>query len=125
MVACDDIEAAIKSPFRVVLRDVKRHQNARRWEVTNAASDHFTGSGLQARLPRRAEERAAMIRWLKEMLLLNILLVPPMVFFPAICLMLAAHPNPLAAQLCFWMALFPFAGYFPLVPTWLWRRRHV
>ena len=30
----------------------------------------------QARLPRRAEERAEMIRWLKEMLLLNILLVP-------------------------------------------------
>lgn len=28
------------------------------------------------RLPRRTEERAAMIRWLKEMLLLNILLVP-------------------------------------------------
>jgi len=31
---------------------------------------------LQARLPGRAEERAAMIRWVKETLLLNILLVP-------------------------------------------------
>jgi hypothetical protein len=146
-----------------------------------------------------------MIRWVEEMLLLNILLVPPMIFFPVICLTLAAHPVPLAAQLCFWfaplsagfwvlvysqwssamawqrmgrlhqwrsdhdgflctipracgwllfgivgsflcevafavvfrfvphcesrlglwMALFPFAAYFPLVPTWLWRRRHV
>lgn len=35
-----------------------------------------SGSGLQARLPRRTEERGAMIRWLKEMLLLTILLVP-------------------------------------------------
>ena len=146
-----------------------------------------------------------MMRWLKDMLLLNILLVPPMLLFPAICLTLAPHPDPLAAQLCFlfgplsagfyvlvysqwssahawnkmgrlkqwredhggflctipracgwllfgivgsfaaevgfclafrfvphcesrlglWMALFPFAAYFPLVPTWLWRRRHV
>ena len=30
----------------------------------------------QARLPRRTGERAGMIRWLKEMLLLTILLVP-------------------------------------------------
>lgn len=43
-----------------------------------------------------------MVKWLKEMLLLNILLVPPMVFFPAICLTFAAHPDPLAAQICFW-----------------------
>jgi hypothetical protein len=42
-----------------------------------------------------------------------------MVFFPAICLTLAAHPDPTVA-----LALFPFAAYFPLVPTWLWRRRH-
>jgi len=146
-----------------------------------------------------------MIRWLKEMLLLNILLVPLMVLFPAICWLLAAHPDPTAALALFWfaplsagfyvlvysqwssahawnkmgrlrqwredhggflcmipracgwllvgivgsflcevafavafrfvphcesrlglwMALFPFAAYFPLVPTWLWRRRHV
>ena len=38
-----------------------------------------------------------MIRWLKKMLLLNIRLVPPMVFLPAICLtsrdeMCAARP---------------------------------
>jgi hypothetical protein len=29
------------------------------------------------------------------------------------------------SRLGLWMALFPFAAYFPLVPTWLWRRRHV
>jgi hypothetical protein len=146
-----------------------------------------------------------MLRWLKEMLLLNMLLVPLMIFFPAICWILTAHPHPDAALalFCFaplsagfyvlvysqwssahawnkmgrlgqwredhggfvctipracgwllfgivgsflcevafavafrfvphgesrlglWMTLFPFAAYFPLVPTWLWRRRHV
>jgi len=149
-----------------------------------------------------------MIRWLKEMLLLNLLLLPPMIFFPAICWLLAAHPNPGWAQVCFWLgplsaafwtlvysqlssapwrqgaaavrqwrhdhggllvtvtratawmfvglfgsffceiaflfafrrvpyamfdstarlrlwlALLPFATYFPLVPAWIWRRRH-
>ena len=45
-----------------------------------------------------------MIRWLKEMLLLNIMLVPPIVFFPAICWLLAAQPDPIAAQACFWFA---------------------
>jgi hypothetical protein len=55
-----------------------------------------------------------MIRWLKEMLLLNILLVPPMVLFPAICLTLAAHPDPLAAQLCFWFGPLS-AGFWVLV----------
>ena len=29
------------------------------------------------------------------------------------------------ARLRLWFALFPLACYFPLVPTWLWRRRHV
>jgi len=150
-----------------------------------------------------------MIKWLREMLLLNLLLVPLMLLFPAICLTLAAHPDPLAAQLCFWFgplsasfwvlvysqwssamawqrmgrlhqwrsdhggllvtvtkatawmflglfgsflceiafliafrrvpyamfdstarlrlwfALFPLACYFPLLPAWVWRRRHV
>ena len=51
-------------------------RNARRWEATDAVRDHFGDSGLQARTPRRTQERAAMIRWVKEMLLLNILLVP-------------------------------------------------
>ncbi len=37
-----------------------------------------------------------MMRWLKEMLLLNILLVPPMLLFPVLCLLplFAAHPDP-------------------------------
>jgi hypothetical protein len=42
-----------------------------RFQGSSAVRDHFTGSGLQARLPRRREERAAMIRWLKEMPLIN------------------------------------------------------
>jgi len=29
------------------------------------------------------------------------------------------------SRLRLWMALFPFAAYFPLLPAWLWRRRHV
>src|SRR5580658_9359857 len=71
--------------------------------ATDAARDHFTGSGLQARLPRRTEEHAAMIRWLKEVLLLSILLLPPMIFFPAICWVLAAHPDRTAAQALLWV----------------------
>ena len=55
-----------------------------------------------------------MIRWLKEMLLLNLLLVPPMVFFPAICWLLAAHPDPTAAQACFWFGPLS-AGFWVLV----------
>jgi hypothetical protein len=55
-----------------------------------------------------------MIRWPKEMLLFNILLVPPIVFFPAICLTPAAHPHPLAAQLCFWFGHLS-AGFWVLV----------
>jgi hypothetical protein len=55
-----------------------------------------------------------MIKWLKEMVLLNILLLPPMVFFPAICLTLAAHPDALAAQLCFWFGPLS-AGFWVLV----------
>jgi hypothetical protein len=41
-----------------------------------------------------------MIRWLKEMLLLSILLVPPMAMFPVICWLLAAHPDWDAALAC-------------------------
>jgi hypothetical protein len=55
-----------------------------------------------------------MIRWLKEMLLVSIQLVAHMVFSPAICLKLAAHPDPLAAQLCFWFGLLS-AGFWVLV----------
>lgn len=55
-----------------------------------------------------------MIRWLKEMLLLNAVLLPPMLLFPAICLTLAAHPDPLAAQLCFWFGPLS-AGFYVLV----------
>ena len=66
-----------------------------------------------------------MIKWLRELLLLNILLVPPMVLFPAICLKLAAHPDPLAAQLCFWFGPLS-AGFWVLVYSQLtsapWRR---
>lgn len=43
--------------------------------ATDAFRDHPTGSGLQARLPRRTEERAATMKWLKELLLPTILLV--------------------------------------------------
>jgi hypothetical protein len=39
-----------------------------------------------------------MIRWLKETLLISVLLLPPMIVFPTICWSLAAHPDPLAAQ---------------------------
>jgi hypothetical protein len=63
---------------RVVLRDMKRHQKCSPLGATDAVRDHSTGSGLQAWLSRWTEERAAMI-WLKEMLLLSVLLVPPMV----------------------------------------------
>jgi hypothetical protein len=45
-----------------------------------------------------------MIRWLNEMLLLTMLLVPPMIFFPAICWLVAAHPDPTAALVLFWFA---------------------
>ena len=67
-----------------------------------------------------------MLKWLKQMLVLNILLVPPMVFFPAIYLTLAAHPDPLAAQLCFWFGPLS-AGFWVLVYSqWssamAWRR---
>jgi hypothetical protein len=45
-----------------VLRDLKRHQKCwLRWEATDAVRDNSTGSGLQAWLSRRAEERAAML----------------------------------------------------------------
>jgi len=45
-----------------------------------------------------------MIRWLKQMLLINILLLPPMLLFPAICWLplFATHPEPGWAQACFW-----------------------
>ena len=66
-----------------------------------------------------------MMRWLKEMLLLNILLVPLMVFFPAICWLLAAHPDPTAAQACFWFGPLS-AAFWMLVYTQLssvpWRQ---
>jgi len=39
--------------------------------VTDAVRNHSAGSGVQARVPRRTEEHAAMIKCLKEMLLLN------------------------------------------------------
>jgi hypothetical protein len=55
-----------------------------------------------------------MIKWLREMLLLNVVLLPPMLLFPAICLTLAAHPDPLAAQLCFWFGPLS-AGFYVLV----------
>jgi len=146
-----------------------------------------------------------MLRWIKAMFLLNIILVPTMIFFPAICWLIAARPDPDVAVVLFffaplsagfyvlvysqwssahawnkmgrlrqwredhggfactipracgwllygivgsflcevafaaafrfvphcesrlrlWLAFFLFAAYFPLVPTWLWRRRHV
>lgn len=150
-----------------------------------------------------------MIRWLKEMLLLNLLLLPPMAFLPFVCVALAVRPDPgmalplfffaplsagfwvlvysqwlsamawqragrlkqwrsdhggllctipracgwllfgivasflseIAFMLAFmsvphgmfdgearlrlWLSLFPVACYFPLVPAWVWRRRHV
>ena len=45
-----------------------------------------------------------MIKWLREMLLLNAVLLPPMLLFPALCLLplFAAHPDPGWAQACFW-----------------------
>jgi hypothetical protein len=55
-----------------------------------------------------------MIRWLPEMLLLNAVLLPPMVFFSAICLTLAAHPDPIAARLFFWFGPLS-AGFWVLV----------
>lgn len=66
-----------------------------------------------------------MMKWLKQMLLLNAVLLPLMVAFPAICLTLAAHPDPLAAQLCFWFGPLS-AGFWVLVYSQLssapWRR---
>ena len=61
-----------------VLRDVKRHQKCSplRRATYDGVRDHSACSGLQVRLPRRTEERAAMIKWLSEMLLLNAELVP-------------------------------------------------
>ena len=45
-----------------------------------------------------------MIKWLKQMLLLNAVLLPPMLVFPALCLLpiIAEHPDPGWAQACFW-----------------------
>jgi len=61
---------------RVVLRDVKHHQKRSPLEAADAVRDLSTGSGLPARIPRRTKERAAMIKCLKEMLLLNAVLLP-------------------------------------------------
>lgn len=55
-----------------------------------------------------------MIKWLKEMLLLNLLLVPPMIFFPALCWLLAAHPDPTAAEACVFFGPLS-AGFWVLV----------
>ena len=37
-----------------------------------------------------------MIKWLEQMLLLNVVLLPPMLVFPALCLLplFAARPDP-------------------------------
>jgi hypothetical protein len=55
-----------------------------------------------------------MIRWLKEMLLLSILLVPPMVFFPAICWSLALRPHRDATLVCVFFGPLS-AGFWVLV----------
>jgi len=57
-----------------------------------------------------------MIKWLKQMLLLNAVLLPPMLLFPALCLLpiFAAHPDPGWAQACFWFGPLS-AGFWVLV----------
>jgi hypothetical protein len=42
-----------------------------------------------------------MIKWLKQMLLINAVLLPIMIFFPAVCWTLALHPLPMADRACF------------------------
>ena len=49
-----------------------------------------------------------MIRWLKEMLLLNILLVPIMAFMPLVCVPLVRSPQ--GAQAVFWLG--PLSAWF-------------
>lgn len=69
-----------------------------------------------------------MIKWLKEMLLLNILLVPPMLLFPALCLLplFAAHPDPGWAQVCFWFGPLSAAFWTLIYSQWssamVWQR---
>ena len=66
-----------------------------------------------------------MIKWLREMLLLNILLVPPMMLFPAICWSLALRSHADAALVCVFFGPLS-AGFWILVYSQLssvpWRR---
>ena len=58
------------------------------------------------------EERDAVIQWLKKMLLLNILLVPIMLFMPVVCVPLLRSPEGATA----WFFVAPLsAGFYVLV----------
>ncbi len=66
-----------------------------------------------------------MMKWLKQMLLLNAVLLPPMVAFPAICWALAMRPDPDAALVCVFFGPLS-AGFWVLVYSQLssapWRQ---
>ena len=53
-----------------------------------------------------------MIRWLKQMLLINLLLVPIMAFMPLVCVSLVRSPE--GAQAVFWLGPLS-AGFFTLM----------
>jgi len=70
-----------------------------------------------------------MLRWIKEMLVLNMLLVPPMIFFPAICWGIALNSSPwrgYAAMACLVAAPFASAVWCLVYSQWssamVWQR---
>jgi hypothetical protein len=69
-----------------------------------------------------------MMKWLKQMLLLNAVLLPPMLLFPALCLLpiFAAHPDPGWAQACFWFGPLSAAFWTLVYSQWssarVWQR---
>src|ERR1700751_5357723 len=66
-----------------------------RWEATDAVPDYSTGFGVHARLPRRTEERAAMIRLLKHLIgtTLIALALVPFAFVCPVLFLLAKDPD--------------------------------
>src|ERR1700747_1708426 len=66
-----------------------------RGEATDAVPDHSAGAGLQTRVPRRTEERAAMIRLLKYLIgtTLIALALVPFAFICPVLFLIAKSPD--------------------------------
>jgi len=61
-----------------------------------------------------------MIKWLREMVLLNVVLLPPTLLFPALCLLpiFAAYTEPGWAQAYFWFAPLSAAFWTSVYSQW-------